>query len=131
MAILASVVAAYVTSRGFGSRLDAILRVGLAYLAASWCAYFLWRFHMMPQFNQAVGIDPFARPLSIIASFNLVFGLTTWLSAIWAKRDGSFLERFIHQRLFWALGVLMIFTSSCFFDIAKGCVNAARTVAIS
>ena len=119
IAILASVVAVYVVSRGFGSRLNAILRVGFVYLTASWCAYALWHFHMMPQFHPTLGIDPFAGPLSIIATFNFIFGLATWLSALWAKRKGSYWEGFFHQRLFWTLGALMLFTSSYFFGLIK------------
>ena len=106
IAILASVATVYVISRGFDSRLNAILRVGCMYLTASWCAYGLWHFHMMPQFHPSVGIDPFAVPLCIIAIFNFILGLTTWLSALWVKREGSYLKGFFHQRLFWTLGAL-------------------------
>ena len=120
IAILASVTAIYVVLRGFDSRLTALLRVGLAYLAASWCAYCLWYFHMMPQLHPVVGIDPFSFPLSIMASVNLILGLATWVAGIWVKRKGSFLERFIQQRVYWALGAGMIFTSSHFFEIIGG-----------
>ncbi len=120
IALLASVAAVYVISRGYSARLNAILRVGLTYLAASWCAYILWHFHMMPQFHPTGGSDRFAAPLSIIAGFNFIFGITTWLSAIWVKRERAYLEGFIHQRIFWALGALMIFTSSYFFELIKG-----------
>jgi hypothetical protein len=100
IAVLASVVAVYLIIRGFGSRLSALLRVGFAYLAASWCAYCLWHSHMTPQYHVTVGINPFAGPLSIMAIFNCVFGLTTWISALWVRRKGPFMERFIQQRNF-------------------------------
>ena len=117
IAAFASVAAVYLILRGLGSRLSALLRVGFAYLAATWCAYCLWRLHIMPQYHPTVGIDPFAGPLSIMAVFNFVCGLATWLSAIWVKRKGPFMERFIQQRVFWALGAAMILTSSYFFEL--------------
>ena|ERR1039458_2216022 len=120
IALLASVTAAYEIIWGFGSRVSALLRVGFVYLAASWCAYCLWHFHMMPQYHPTVGIDPFAGPLSIMASINCIFGLSTWVSGIWVKRKGSFMERFIQQRIFWTLGAVMIFSSSYFFELIAG-----------
>ena len=120
IAIIASVAAAYLVLGGFRPRLTALLRVGFAYFAASWCAYGLWHFQMMPQYHPTLGIDPTALPLSIMASFNFILGLTTWLSGIWVKRKGTFMERFIHQRVYWTLGAIMIFTSSYFFEHIAG-----------
>jgi hypothetical protein len=120
VAVLASVAAVYLPSRGFGSRLRALLRVGFAYLAASWCAYGLWHFHIVPQFHPTTGIDPFTGPLGIMAIFNFVFGLTTWFAALWVNRKGPYVEHFIRQRVFWTLGAVMIFTSSHFFEHIAG-----------
>jgi hypothetical protein len=119
IAVLASVATVYAVFGGSRPRLSGLLRVGFVYLAASWCAFCLWHFHMMPQFHPTAEIDPFAGPLGIMASFNFIVGLTTWLSALWVKRKGPFMERFIQQRVFWALGAAMIFTSSYFFDLIK------------
>jgi len=123
MAILASVAAIYLILGGFHPRLTALLRVGLAYLAASWCAYGLWHFHMMPHYYTTLGIDPVAGPLSIVASFNFILGFTTFLSGIWVKRKGSFMERFIHQRVYWTLGTAMVVTSSYFFEHIAGFIR--------
>jgi len=120
IALLASVAAVYLIWRGFGSRLNALLRVGFAYLAASWGAYCLWHFHMMPQYHPTVGIDPFAGPLSIMASFIFILGLTTWISGIWVNRREPFMKRFIQQRVYWTLGTSMILTSSYFFGLIAG-----------
>ena len=116
IAVLSSVVAVYLASRCFGSRLRALLRVGFAYLAASWCAYGLWHYHIVPQFHPTTGIDPFTGPFGIMAIVNCVFGLTTWFAALWVNRKGQYLEHFIRQRVFWTLGAAMIFTSSYFFE---------------
>jgi hypothetical protein len=119
IAVLASVAAIYLILAGFRSRLSALLRVGFVYLVASWSACCLWHFHMMPLYHPTVEIDPFGGPLSIMTSFNFIFGLTTWLSALWVKRKGPFMERFIQQRVFWAVGAAMIFSSSYFVDLIK------------
>jgi hypothetical protein len=55
-----------------------------------------------------------------MAIFNFIFGLTTWLTGIWVKRKGSFMERFVQRRVFWTLGAAMIFTSSYFFELIAG-----------
>jgi hypothetical protein len=82
----------------------------------------------MLQYHPTVGIDPFAGPLSIMTSFNFIFGITTWISCHWAKRKGPFMGRFIQQRIFWTLGAVMIFTSTYFFELIAG-LNGAHTVA--
>ena len=120
IAILASITAAYLVLGGFRPRLTALLRVGFAYFAVSWCAFGLWHFHIMPEYHPTLGIDPTALPLGVMASFNLIVGLATWLSALWVKREGSYLKGFFHQRLFWTLGAIMIFTSSYFFEHISG-----------
>jgi len=120
IALIASVAAVYLIWWGYGSRLNALLRVGFAYLVASWWAFCLWHFHMMPQYHSTVGIDPFARPLSIMASFIFILGLATWISGICVNRRGPYLKRFMQQRVYWTLGTVMILTSSYFFQHIAG-----------
>ena len=74
----------------------------------------------MLQIHPTTGIDPYAGPLSIIACFDLLFGLLTWSSAIWVKRKGGYMERFIQQRVYWGLGAILIFTSSFFLRLVNG-----------
>jgi hypothetical protein len=75
---------------------------------------------MVLQYHPAVGIDPFAGPLSIMATFNFILGLTTWISGIWVNRKGPYMRRLIQQRVYWTLGAVMIFTSSYFFEQIAG-----------